>query len=92
MAYAHITASGATAPAVLSGNFRKALVVVNTAYPYAISLSDSATATGAANLASVTGAAAGTTLEYWDIDNGISISTPVNPDITISVDGSFGPK
>lgn len=90
MAYSYITATGAAL--VAGGYIRKAIIQVNTALTGTIAVADSASATGTANVATITNPTVGSRYEYWDFKNGVSVAPSATTDITVSVDGSFGPK
>lgn len=89
MAYAYITDT--TATQVTKGYTRKAIVQVNAALTGNIKVIDNTTGT-TANVATITNPTVGSKYEYWDFKTGVLIIASTTCDITVSTDGSFGPK
>ena len=89
MAYAHITDN--TATNVMTGKVRKAIITVNTALTGTISVYDAISGTSPV-VAVITNPTVGTQYEYWDFQTGVRIAASTTCDITVSADGSYGPK
>lgn len=87
--YAYIT--DGTETQVVTGYARKARVTVNAALTGTIKVIDNTTGT-TANVATITNPTVGTVYEYWDFKTGVRIVASGACDLTVSVDGSFGPK
>ncbi len=86
--YAHITASGPTQ--ILTGHIRKVRVQVNAALTGSLTLSDETATASTPVVAIVTNPTVGSTYEYWNMKNGITV-TPSNAcDITISATSGTG--
>lgn len=90
MAYAHLTASGATGGQISQGHARKVLIQVNTALTGIITVSDETGTAGTPIIATITNPTVGTQYEYWDIKNGLTVQANANPDITVSVSSGMG--
>lgn len=80
-----------TATQVVTGYTRKAIVQVNAALTGSIKVLDNTTGT-TANVATITNPTVGSCYEYWDFKLGVLIIASGSCDITVSTDGSFGPK
>lgn len=89
MAKSHIVDN--TATQVFTGTCRKVIVMVNAALTGSIKVIDG-TSGSTANVATITNPAAGNQYEYWDFSTGVRIVASGACDITISADGSYGPK
>ena len=90
MAYAHITASGATGGNVAQDNVRKAIIQVNAALTGVITVSDEASTAGTPVVATITNPTVGSRFEYWDLKNGLTVTSTINPDITVSTSSGMG--
>lgn len=81
MAYTRITT---TAPSiVMTGKVNKAIVQVNTATTGTISIYDNVTAT-LPLVAAIVNPTVGSKYEYWTLNTGLSVSSSVACDITVS--------
>ncbi len=81
----------ATTAQCFSGKARKAIIQVNGALTGTITVVDGTTGT-TANVAIITNPTVGSRFEYWDFTLGVRIVTSAICDISVSVDGSYGPK
>ena len=88
MAKAYIVDNTATQ---VSGPCRKVLLQVNAALTGTIKVIDN-TAGTTANVATITNPAVGDQFEYWNFETGVRIIASTTCDITVSTDGSYGPK
>ena len=70
---------------------RKVIIQVNAALTGTITVIDGTTGT-TANVAVITNPTVGSVLEYWDFQTGVRVVTSAICDITVSCDGSHGPK
>lgn len=82
---------GTTETQVVSGYCRKVIIQVNAALTGSIKVIDN-TAGTTANVATITNPTVGSKYEYWDFKTGVRIIASGACDITVSADGSFGPK
>lgn len=89
MAYAYITDT--TETNVSTGKTRKALLQVNAALTGSIKVIDGTSGT-TANVATITNPTVGSQYEYWDFRTGVRVIASGTCDITVSTDGSNGPK
>lgn len=80
-----------TATNVMEGRVRKVLIQVNAALTGSIKVIDGTSGT-TANVATITNPTAGSQYEYWDFQTGARIIASATCDITVSADGSYGPK
>ena len=80
-----------TATQVVIGGARKVLLQVNAALTGSIKVIDNTTGT-TANVATITNPVVGDQYEYWDFTAGVRIIASGACDITVSTDGSYGPK
>lgn len=80
----HVTASGSAA--VCTGA-RKLIIQSNKALTGTITLAD-----GAGTVAVITDPAVGSMFEYWSLTGAITVNPSATCDITVSTDGSHGPK
>ncbi len=76
---------------IVSGYCRKVLVQINASLTGTIKVIDGTSGT-TANVATITNPSVGSQFEYWDFKTGVRIIASGNCNITVSVDGSFGPK
>lgn len=90
MAYVHITSSGAVNQA--KGALRKVKVTVNAALTGTITLSDEVATAGTPVIGIITNPTVGTTYEYWDIKNGLTVNPSATCEISLNIDTSYGPK
>lgn len=88
MAYKYITTDAETQ---VSGPCRKVIVQVNAALTGSIKVIDNTTGS-TANVATITNPTVGSKYEYWDFKTGVRIVASGACDITVSTDGSYGPK
>lgn len=88
MAKAYITTNAETQ---VAGPSRKVIVQVNAALTGNIKVIDNITGS-TANVATITNPAVGNKFEYWDFTSGVRIVASTTCDITVSTDGSYGPK
>ena len=88
--YKYITASGAVNQ--FQGRARKLLVTVNTALTGTITISDETGTGGTPLVGIITNPTVGSSYEYWDIKNGVTVNPSATCDISVNIDGSQGPK
>lgn len=88
MAKAYIVDTTATN---VAGPSRKVLITVNAALTGTIKVIDGTSGT-TANVATITNPTVGSQYEYWDFTTGVRIIASTTCDITVSTDGSLGPK
>ena len=88
MAYSHITSATTTQ---VSGASRKVLIQANAALTGTVTLYDATSGTSNA-VAVITNPTVGSQYEYWDLKTGVRVVTSATCDITVSTDGSYGPK
>lgn len=84
----YITAAATTQ--VHTGAIRKVRITANAALTGTIKVIDGTSGT-TANVATITNPTVGTSYEYWGLDNGVRIVTSATCDISVSIDGSYGP-
>jgi hypothetical protein len=80
-----------TATQVVSGACRKVLITVNAALTGNIKVIDGISGS-TANVGTITNPTVGSRFEYWDFTSGVRIIASTTCDITVSADGSYGPK
>ena len=90
MAYAHITASGATGGQVSQGHARKTLIQFNGGITGIVTVSDETSTAGTPLIATITNPTVGQQYEYWDIKNGVTVMSNVACDITVNVSSGMG--
>ena len=90
MAYAAITASGSTGGNVAQGHIRKVLLQFNSAITGAVTISDETGTAGTPLIATITNPTVGSQFEYWDIKNGLTVMSNVNPNITVNTSSGMG--
>jgi hypothetical protein len=90
MSYSHLTASGSTGGNVAQGHIRKAIIQVNTALTGVITVSDESSTAGTPVVATITNPTVGSQYEYWDLKNGLTVTSTVNPDLTVSASSGMG--
>lgn len=86
--YSHITAAAALN--VSQGRSRKVLVTVNGTLAGTITVSDETGTTGLPVVAIITNPTVGSSYEYWDIANGVTITPSNTCDITVGVSSGMG--
>lgn len=87
--YKHLTAGSAAN--ITAGRARKAMIQVNAALTGSITVSDETGTAGTPVVAIITNPTVGSQYEYWDFNNGVTVTPSTTCDITVSVDNSFGP-
>ncbi len=82
--YAHITASGATGANLQTGRIATALITVNGTFTGTLTVSDETATAGTPLVATITNPTVGTSYEYWDLKNGLTVQANVACDVTVS--------
>ncbi len=90
MAYAHLTASGATGSNVAQGHTRKVIIQYNNTVAGVTTVSDESGTAGTPVVATITNPTLGQRYEYWDMKNGVTVQSTVNVDMTVSTSSGQG--
>jgi hypothetical protein len=90
MAYSHITASGATGGNVAQGHVRKVIIQYNNTVAGVTTVSDETGTAGTPLVATITNPTLGQKYEYWDMKNGLTVTSTVAVDMTVSTSSGQG--
>lgn len=90
MAYKHITLGSATNLA--KNAVSKVKITVNAALTGSITVSDETSTTGSPIVGVITNPTVGTTYEYWDLQNGVTVTPSTTCEITVNMSSTYGPK
>lgn len=90
MAYKHVTAGSA---ANLAKNaVSKVKITVNAALTGTITVSDETSTAGTPVVGVITNPTVGSVYEYWDLQNGVTVTPSTTCEITVNMSSTYGPK